>query len=215
MASFPVQTLNRLPNLNRPFSESADQNKIVITEVLQQHFVNDGTVLEIGAGKGQHARHFSSSLPHLQWTPTEVPHYIAMLEQGVVDSGLTNLASALALDVNVPNSSDSTLLTSYDYIFTANTLHIMSWQSCIHLISLAANLLTAEGLMATYGPYNVDGKFTSDSNARFEQWLTQRDPKSGIRDIADLRREGLEQGLEIVNIIEMPVNNKLLIWRKV
>ncbi len=202
--------------MNRPYAESADQNKEVIAEVLRQFFVKSGILLEIGAGTGQHARYFSSLFMRLRWTPSEVPEYIPMLEQGITDSGISNLVDPISVDVNTVQTGHSgPLAAQYDYIYTANTLHIMSWVSCMNLISLASNLLVSGGLMVTYGPYNVDNQFTSDSNERFDLWLKQRDSLSGIREIAELRREGLEKDLEINEIIEMPVNNKILIWRKI
>ncbi|VAW73321.1 hypothetical protein MNBD_GAMMA12-3318 [hydrothermal vent metagenome] len=202
--------------MNRPYAESADQNKEVIVDVLRQYFVKSGNVLEIGAGTGQHARYFSSLLTTLRWTPSEVPDYMLMLEQGITNSGISNLIDPISVDVNtVQPGSSGPLAVQYDYIYSANTLHIMSWQSCINLISLVSNLLASGGLMVTYGPYNVNNQFSSDSNERFDLWLKQRDSLSGIRDIDDLRCEGLEKNLQIDDIIEMPVNNKMLIWRKI
>ncbi len=210
--------LSKCIDMTRPYAESADQNKRVIAEVLEKLFVTPGNVLEIGAGTGQHALYFASLFPHLYWTPSDVSSQIRMLDQGIVDSGFANVSVSLTLDVDVVAKlvkSMQTLSEQYDYIYTANTLHIMSWASCINLLSLVSSVLPSGGIMVSYGPYNVDGKFTSDSNARFEQWLKQRNPVSGIRDIADLRREGLERHLEIKQVIEMPANNKILVWSKI
>ncbi|MBT8439422.1 MAG: DUF938 domain-containing protein, partial [Gammaproteobacteria bacterium] len=65
-----------------------------------------------------------------------------------------------------------------------------------------------------YGPFNYNGQFTSDSNARFEQWLKERDPQSGIRDFEALDRLASQAGLELAKDYEMPANNRLLYWKK-
>ena len=203
--------------MNRPFAESAEQNKQVIAEVVSKLFVDPGVVLEIGAGTGQHARYFSSLFSHLHWWPSEVPEQMPILEQGVCDTGIENLANPIPLSIELDHNSVNTARVerSFDYLFTANTLHIMSWDLVVRLIQLASELLDEGGIFLSYGPYNVQGKFTSDSNARFDQWLKQRDAVSGIRDIDELRQEGKFVGLDIDDIIEMPANNKILVWRKI
>ncbi|MEJ2396120.1 MAG: DUF938 domain-containing protein, partial [Candidatus Thiodiazotropha sp.] len=54
----------------------------------------------------------------------------------------------------------------------------------------------------------------SESNRRFDVWLKQRDPLSGIRDFADLNQLAEAQGLKSEEDIEMPVNNRILVWRR-
>ena len=44
---------------NKPFSEACEKNKDPILEVLQGIFTQEGAVLEIGSGTGQHAVHFA------------------------------------------------------------------------------------------------------------------------------------------------------------
>jgi hypothetical protein len=66
-----------------------------------------------------------------------------------------------------------------------------------------------------YGPFSYQGKFTSESNARFNLSLRQRDPLSGIRDVEALDRLAGDQGLERVADYSMPANNQLLIWKRV
>lgn len=65
-----------------------------------------------------------------------------------------------------------------------------------------------------YGPFNYDGAYTSASNERFDQWLKQRDPLSGIRDVADLTQLAQQAGMVLLHDIEMPVNNRVLVWQR-
>ena len=75
-------------------------------------------------------------------------------------------------------------------------------------------VLAPGGLLCLYGPFNYGGAFTSESNARFDAWLKARDPVSGIRDFEALDRLAHAQGLVLERDIEMPVNNRTLVWRR-
>jgi hypothetical protein len=70
-------------------------------------------------------------------------------------------------------------------------------------------------VFAVYGPFNYDGKFTSDSNARFDASLREFAPHMGIRDMGDLQRLARQHGLQLEQDIDMPANNRILVWRKV
>ena len=65
-----------------------------------------------------------------------------------------------------------------------------------------------------YGPFRYQGKYTSESNARFDQWLQKRDPLSAIRSFEYVNKLASDQGLKLVQDIQMPANNQMLIWRK-
>ena len=79
-------------------------------------------LLEIGAGTGQHAVYFTTHLPHLQWQPTDCEANLAGIGLWVSEAALPNLRAPLRLDVR-----DSTWpVEMADYVFSANTSHIMS-----------------------------------------------------------------------------------------
>ncbi|MCY1551769.1 hypothetical protein D9M68_881230 [compost metagenome] len=65
-----------------------------------------------------------------------------------------------------------------------------------------------------YGPFNVGGEFTSESNRAFEQWLKDRDPVSGIRDIEAV--DALARGIGLVRVEDnaMPANNRCIVWQR-
>ena len=67
--------------------------------------------------------------------------------------------------------------------------------------------------LCVYGPFNYGGAFTSDSNASFDQWLKARDALSGIRDFEAVNALALSAGLQLIDDVEMPANNRLLVWR--
>jgi hypothetical protein len=67
---------------------------------------------------------------------------------------------------------------------------------------------------ALYGPFNYAGLYTSDSNARFDQWLKDRDPASGIKDRDALAALGETNGLLLEADHPMPCNNRILVFRR-
>jgi hypothetical protein len=58
-----------------------------------------------------------------------------------------------------------------------------------------------------------DDKFTSESNARFDDWLKSRDPNSGVRDFEAVNRLAASHGLALLRDIAMPSNNRMLVWQ--
>ena len=65
-----------------------------------------------------------------------------------------------------------------------------------------------------YGPFNYDGQFTSPSNRDFDARLRAYDPAMGVRDVAWLTELATASAMALAEDIEMPVNNRLLIWQK-
>ena len=205
--------------INKPYSESCEQNKTPILSVLKQYLIKpDSLVLEIGSGTGQHACYFSQKLPHLHWQPSEqvenIPDVQAWTEELLAKpSCVQNILPTIKLDV--AQAQWPTL--SVDYVFSANTLHIMYWKEVELMIQGIRQILKPDGLFCVYGPFNYNGQYTSESNARFDQWLKTRDPKSGIRDFEALCHLGhipsANNPLSLLEDHEMPANNRLLIFK--
>lgn len=196
--------------MERPFSQACENNKIPILEVLSKHFSTANSVLEIGSGTGQHAAFFSEQLPHLQWQPTDQQHYISGIEAWRRFSQLKNFLAPLELNVN-----RLWPITTSPAIFTANTLHIMSWQEVERFFAEVKKVLASGGVLCVYGPFNYSGAYTSESNARFDQWLKARDPLSGIRDYEAINTLAQQSGLSLLKDYTMPANNRCLVWSKI
>ncbi len=90
----------------------------------------------------------------------------------------------------------------------------MSWPEVQRFFAGVGCVLREGGCFALYGPFNFGGTYTSESNQRFDLWLRQRDPRSGIRNFEELNALAAQQGLQFEEDIEMPVNNRILVWRK-
>ncbi len=193
--------------MNRPFAESAEQNKTVIFEALKLYL--GGDVLEIGSGTGQHAVYFAGRMPGIRWQTSERAENLPGIESWIEGSGLGNLAPPIELDVD---GKWPDLL--FDLIYSANCLHIMGESSVAACIAGAGACLKPGGVFAVYGPFNYGGVFTSDSNASFDRMLRARDPASGIRDFEWVGALAAKAGLELLEDVAMPANNRSLIWQK-
>jgi SAM-dependent methyltransferase len=192
------------------FSEACERNKDAILDVLRVRFADRVQVLEIGSGTGQHAVYFSAQLPHLAWHPTEQLAYLPDLTARVEAEGGSNLRSPAMLDVR------QTIwpLRSVEAVFTANTLHIMSWPEVAALFQGIGNVLAPSGVFCVYGPFRYDGRYTSPSNQEFDLMLQQRDPESGIREIQAITSLGAEVGLRLAADHDLPAFNRLLVFIK-
>lgn len=165
--------------MNQNVSLACENNKRPILKILEQYLVNNAHVLEIGSGTGQHARYFADKFPNILWHTSDLEKNHLGILSWVVGCNHKNISSPRNLDVSNRLAWPK---ISFDAIFTANTMHIMSWQEVCLMFELAARCLKDKGFFFSYGPFNCDGKFTSVSNKIFNDSLRQQDPKMGIRD---------------------------------
>jgi cyclopropane fatty-acyl-phospholipid synthase-like methyltransferase len=194
----------------KPHSEACERNRDPILEVLRQWWRTSGTVLEIGAGTGQHAAYFAQHLRHLTWIPTDREENLAGIRQWVEEAEVPNLREPVELNVMDPTWP----VEQVDYVFTANTAHIMSWTEVEAMFEGVGKVLGPAGRFCLYGPVNRDGQFTSESNRDFDAMLRERDPVMGIRDDQALIALGRRCGLTFVADNSMPARNRLLIWSR-
>jgi SAM-dependent methyltransferase len=193
-----------------PFSAACERNKDPILEVLRVRFADRTQVLEIGSGTGQHAVYFARELDHLTWHPTEQLAYLADLTERARIEGPPNLRAPTLLDVRQAVWP----VRGADAMFTANTLHIMSWPEVMALFKGIGTVLAPGGVLCIYGPFRYAGRYTSDSNREFDGMLQERDPESGLRDIEAVSLLADQYGLHLDADLDLPANNRLLVFTK-
>lgn len=196
--------------MTKLFSAACERNRDPILAILREAFADCRSVLEVGSGTGQHAVYFGAALPHLIWQTSDLPHNHASIRAWLEESGLSNVLPPLALDVGGQDWPSR----SYDGVFTANTCHIMAWPEVQAMFSGIGKVLDKGGVLCVYGPFNYDGRYTSDSNAQFDAALKAQGSHMGIRDFEAVDRLAREQGLVLDADHPMPANNRLLVWRR-
>jgi SAM-dependent methyltransferase len=195
--------------MNKPYSESCDQNREPIGEQLARYVGDCKTVLEVGSGTGQHAVYFAAQYPHLSWQTSDLAENHSGINRWIDDSGLDNILRPLRLDARGDWPD-----VHYDLVFTANSLHIMSEVCAEHFMRKAPNCMHGDSVLMIYGPFNYNGRYTCASNERFDGWLKQRDPRSGIKHFEWLNAIAAESGLQCVEDVAMPANNRILVFKK-
>jgi len=198
--------------MNRPlpFSQASENNKRVILEVLARHLTRGDSVLEIGGGSGQHAVFFATCFRELHWQSSDISSNVDSLNLRISAAQLSNLPAAISLDVNDPDWN----CPPCNVIYSANSLHIMSTASVENFFAGAGTLLRDNGVLLAYGPFKYDAAFTTESNARFDLWLKDRDPRSGVRDFEWVNGLAESAGLSLIEDNPMPANNQFLVWKK-
>jgi len=194
---------------DKPYSAACERNREPILDVLREHFVNVRNVLEIGSGTGQHAVHFAAALPHLIWQCSDRAEYLPGVRLWLDEAALPNTPEPIELDVMGEWPAQR-----FDAVFSANTLHIMGWDEVQRLFAALPGVLQPGALLVIYGPFNVGGKFTSHSNARFDADLKRTDPKRGLREFEAVDALARAAGLSLVANLAMPANNRCLVWQR-
>jgi SAM-dependent methyltransferase len=189
-------------------SDACERNREPILEVLRRVFADRRAVLEIGSGTGQHAVYFAPELPHLSWQPSDVAENLPSIRAWREEAPAPRPLEPLELDVDRPFPA-----VKVDAVFTANTLHIVSWPQVERMFAGIGGLLPAGGILAIYGAFKYGGRHTAPSNVEFDAWLRGRDPKSGQRDIEAVTALARQHALVLEEDNAMPANNRLLVFR--
>ncbi|MEP7184830.1 MAG: DUF938 domain-containing protein [Rhodanobacter sp.] len=195
--------------MEKPDAPSCERNREPILDVLRGHFANCRHVLEIGSGTGQHAVHFAAALPHLSWQTSDRAENLSGIRAWIDDAALPNTPRPIELDVagKWPDMI-------FDAVFSANTLHIMTWPEVEQLFARLPAITTGNATVIIYGPFNDDGRYSSDSNAVFDQWLTARGAHMAIRDTNAVDALAADAGFKLLDDIAMPANNRCRVWRR-
>lgn len=200
-----------------PTSPASERNKGPIFDILQHWIGPSGHALEIASGTGQHVAHFAAALHAWTWQPSDVEDGLfgAILARSA-RQGLRNVLPPLRLDVRHPQwpVEGPEFAQPFNLIYCANMLHIAPWECCLGLMQGAVRHLSPDGLLVTYGPYLEDDVPTAPGNLAFDADLRQRDPRWGIRRLADVCVQAAAAGLALRERVAMPANNLLLAFAR-
>ena len=195
---------------DKPFAPACERNRDPILAVLRAHFCDRDEVLEIGSGTGQHAVHFAAAMPKLRWQTSDVAENLPGVRAWLDAANLANTPPPIELDV----TANDWPTKRYDAVFSANTLHIMSWPEVESLFRALGRITSDDAKLAIYGPFNYGGAYTSASNAAFDESLKARAPHMGIRDMEAVDALARNVGFALIDDVPMPANNRTLVWQR-
>lgn len=182
----------------------------VLRDALATGVRPSGLVLELASGSGEHITHFARALPHLQWQPSDPsPEARASIAAWTRSEGLDNVAPPLALD-----AAGEWPLDHADAIVCINMIHISPWEATEGLMRGAGAILPPGGLLYLYGPYRRADVELEPGNRAFDEDLKARDPRWGLRDLADVSACAARHGLRPENVVPMPANNLSVLMRR-
>lgn len=195
----------------RQFRPVVERNREPILEVLKLELPDEGLLLEVASGSGEHAMYFAEHLPRLTIQPSDPDAEArASIDSWREHLGLVNVRPALDLDVTrLPWP-----LERADAVLCINMVHISPWRCTEALMRGAAGVLDEGAPLLTYGPYRRGGRHTAPSNAAFDESLRARNPAWGVRDLEQVQAEAEKNGLKLADVVAMPANNFTLVFRK-
>lgn len=200
--------MNEVQYPGAKYSSAADRNGQPILDQLRILLPENCTVLEIGSGTGQHAVFFCRHLESIQWQPSDREENLASLDFRFAEEGNPRILPSLKLDVIF----DAWPQRSYTAAYSANTAHIMSWRAVEAMFAGVATHLEKDARFCLYGPFNIDGKYTAESNARFDMQLRLNDPEMGVRDKEAIETLANKHEMYLDRKIAMPANNFILVF---
>ena len=201
---------------NRLYFPATSRNRDVIAEVLGEYISSDDWLLEIASGSGEHGVFFQQVFPHIIWQTSdpEVVHRKSIISW-INHLGLSSkMPKPLDIDVqNRPWPITNQLKSLIKGIVCINMIHISPWSCTKALFAESKTYLDNHNFLMLYGPFIRKDKQTSESNIEFDLSLKLQNPLWGLRDLERVNEIAFENGFEFDQLIEMPANNLLVIYR--
>ena len=189
---------------------ATERNREPILAVLRAQLPEQGKVLEVASGTGEHAAFFAPALAPLVWQPSDPdPELRRSIAAHAAGTGCETLRAPLELDA----AAKTWPIAAAEAVVCCNMIHIAPWAAGLGLLKGAGRILPPGGPLILYGPFIVDGE-TAQSNRDFDASLRARDPEWGVRELREVERAASEQGLILAEIIAMPANNLSVIFRR-
>tara|TARA_B100000902_G_scaffold221879_1_gene210846 strand:- start:246 stop:875 length:630 start_codon:yes stop_codon:yes gene_type:complete len=203
---------------NRLIFPATQRNKDSIARVLSRIIKKNSSILEIGSGSGEHGVFFQKSFPEIIWQTSDpnlehIKSIISWIEYEELDK---KMPKPIVLDVEtIPWEIPLNLAQSLQGIVSINMIHVAPWTCTVALFKESGKILIKGQFLILYGPFKISNKHTSQSNYFFDNSLKIQNDHWGIRNLEQVSDEAKNNGFFQEDIINMPANNFLIIYRKV
>ena len=197
-------------NQDRLYFPATVRNRAPIAAALSELLPEQGTVLEIASGSGEHAVTFQRRFPGVVWQASDPdPSHCKSINAWIAHECLSDvMPPALQLDVlDRPWLIPKRTCVELKVVVAINLIHIAPWSCCQSLVEQASEHLPIGGRFILYGPFRRNGLHTSLSNEAFDQSLRERNPSWGVRDLESVETLCSKVGFNNMQFIELPANN--------
>jgi hypothetical protein len=193
---------------------AGNRNRDPILSVFREIFPKSGAALELASGAGNHVNYFAPHFPTLSFQPSDYNvEVFDSIKRKRAEAGNTNIFDPIKIDLTAPDTWPSPADRLYDAIFVVNLFQVAPVSICDGIARVADRVLTKDGFVAIYGPFKVDGAYTTESNAAFDQEiLAPKVPEWGLKDVRDLERASNAHNIALRKIVNMPANNFILLF---
>ena len=202
-----------------PLSEyvawAGKRNRDPILNLMKTKFIWEaGEILELASGSGMHINYFAPHFPHLTFQPTDRnEETFTNIKHLRNENTNQNIKDPVVLDLT--DASTWPTQGSYRAMFCINIFQVAPISIAEGMMACASRLLSDDGFLMIYGPFMLDGAFTTESNEQFHRTLRSAGVEEwGLKDIADLRGAADRHGLKLAEQIDMPANNFSLIFSR-
>ena len=195
-------------------SAAWQRNRDPILHAFETFFPKTGEALELASGSAAHINYFAPHFPGIRFQPSDFDANVFDAIKAIRSrAGNTNVAEPLRIDLTEPDTWPDDKDRLYDVIFAINVFHVAPPAAADGFAQIVARVLKQGGIAAIYGPFNVDGRYTSPSNEAFDQQIRAAEvPGWGLKDIRDLERAAHKHGVVLKEQRELPANNLVLIF---
>ena len=203
---------------NRLFFPATKRNKTFIGDVLSRIIQNNGSILEIGSGSGEHGVAFQKRFPETIWQTSDpdLRHRQSISSWIIYEKLNMKMPRPLAIDVEItPWKISLELGLSLQVIVSINLIHISSWNCTRSLFKESGKLLSNGKYLMLYGPFKIGNEHISQSNYLFEKSLKMQNNNWGVRNLDKVNEEAYNNGFVQKELIFMPANNLSIIYKKV
>jgi hypothetical protein len=209
----------------RVFASAVQYNRDPIFDVLKKYAPEDGNILEISSGTGEHAVYFTNKLinldkayTNLKWLPSEYfKNSFSSINAWIKYEKLENNILP-PIEIDTTNSEWPKLATqvlpNIKTVVNINMVHIAPFSACRGLMRGTGQLLLQGGILYMYGPFLHRNKPNAKGNIDFDKGLREKNKEWGVRYVDEVVDAASENGLELLDIVDMPVNNLSLIFKK-
>jgi hypothetical protein len=195
---------------------AGNRNKDPILTAFKELLPASGDALELASGAGLHVNYFAPHFRDLRFQPSDYDvEVFDSIKAKRAAAGNANIADPIRIDLTDPSTFPDPRHKLYDAIFVINIFQVAPVAIAEGIARLGASVLKPDGFIAIYGPFKVDGAYTTPSNAEFDkEILAAKVPEWGLKDVRDLEKAAAPFGVRLDRRLDLPANNFILLFKK-